>query len=149
MKSEYEKFQERIMEKARQVYCETVLDHATNPRNLGSMPDEDGYAKAEGECGDIMEIWIRVEQGKISEARFMTDGCGTSIASGSMVTVLATGKEVPDAQAISPQDVLTALGGLPEENRHCADLAAAALRVAIADYYSMQKEPWKKAYRKH
>jgi len=120
-----------------------------NPRNLGDMDDADGFAKVTGPCGDTMELWLKVKNGTIAHATFMTDGCGTSIASGSMVTEIAKGKSVSEARKISQQDVLSALGGLPEESEHCALLAANTLKEAMRDYIAMKKEPWKRAYRKH
>jgi len=138
-----------VMQDMRKVYSETTIDHAMNPRNLGDMKDADGFAKVTGSCGDTIEIWLKVNNGTIADATFMTDGCGTSIASGSMVTELAKGRTILEAQRISRQDVLNALGGLPEESEHCALLAANTLKAAIRDYLAMQKEPWKKAYRKH
>lgn len=86
---------------------------------------------------------------EVAKANFLTDGCGTSIASGSMVTELAKGKNVAKALKISGEDVLNALGGLPEESQHCAFLAANTLKAAIKDYLALQKEPWKKAYHQH
>jgi len=148
MTSAWEKFEELIKAEMRKVYSETAIDHAMNPRNLGDMEDADGFAKVTGPCGDTMEIWLRVKNGTIAEANFLTDGCGTSIASGSMVTEMVKGKAVPQAQRISQHDVLSALGGLPEESKHCALLAANTLRAAIRDYLAMKKEPWKKTYRK-
>jgi nitrogen fixation NifU-like protein len=120
-----------------------------NPRNLGDMEDADGFARVTGPCGDTMEIWLRAKNGDLTDATFLTDGCGTSIASGSMVTEMAKGKNITEAQKISQQDVLSALGGLPEESQHCALLAADTLKEAIRNYLAMKKEPWKKAYRKH
>ena len=120
-----------------------------NPRNLGSIGDADGFGKVTGPCGDTMEIWLKVRNGTILKATFLTDGCGTSIASGSMVTELAKGRTIPEARRISRQYILNALGGLPEESEHCALLAANALKAAIRDYLAMKKEPWKRAYRKH
>jgi nitrogen fixation NifU-like protein len=113
------------------------------------MEDADGFARVTGPCGDTMEIWLKVKNGTIANATFMTDGCGTSIASGSMVTEMAKGKIVSEAQKIGQQDALSALGGLPEESEHCALLSANTLKEAIRDYLEMKKEPWKKAYRKH
>jgi len=81
-----------------------------------------------------MKIWLTVEEGAISEARFMTDGCGTSIASGSMVTELVRGKSIDEAHKVSMQDVLNALDGLPQDNLHCALLAADTLKQAVKDY---------------
>lgn len=111
-----------------------VVDHALNPRNVGSMEDADGFAQFTGPCGDTMEIWIKVRDGEIVRASFWTDGCGTTVASGSMVTELVKGKMVLDAMEITKEDVLSALGGLPEESEHCALLAATTLKLAIADY---------------
>lgn len=149
MPEEFEELQELILGNARKVYSGTVIDHAMNPRNLGNLEDADGFARVTGPCGDTMEIWLKVKDGTIAQAAFYTDGCGTSIASGSMVTGLARGKNISEAQRISEQDVLTALGGLPDESEHCALLASNTLKEAIKDYIAMKKEPWKKAYRKH
>ncbi len=149
MTTEWERLEELVKAEMRKVYSETAIDHAMNPRNLGDMENADGLAKVTGPCGDTMEIWLRVKNDIISGATFRTDGCGTSLASGSMVTELAKGKSIAEAQRLSQQDVLTALGGLPEESQHCALLAANTLKAAIKDYLAMKKEPWKRAYRKH
>ena len=149
MTSAWEKFEELIKAEMRKVYSETTIDHAMNPRNLGDMEDADGFARVTGPCGDTMEIWLKVKNGTIAEANFLTDGCGTSIASGSMATEMAKGKAVAQAQRISQQGVLSALGGLPEESKHCALLAANTLKEAIRDYLAMKKEPWKKTYHEH
>ena len=149
MTSAWEQLEESIKAEMRKVYSETVIDHAMNSRNVGDVEDADGFAKVTGPCGDTMEIWLRVKNGTIARATFMTDGCGTSIASGSMVTEMVKGKTVPQARNTTPQDVLSALGGLPEESEHCALLAANTLKEAVKDYLAMQKEPWKRAYPKH
>jgi len=143
MTSSWEKFEELIKQEMRKIYSEATIDHSMNPRNVGDLEDADGFAKVTGPCGDTMEIWLRVKNGAISDASFMTD------ASGSIVTELAKGKSVGEAHKISREDVLNALGGLPEESEHCALLAANTLKAAIRDYLAMQKEPWKKAYHKH
>jgi len=148
MPEEFNELQELILGDARKVYSETVIDHAMNPRNLGNLEDADGFARVTGPCGDTMEIWLKVKDGTIAQAAFYTDGCGTSIASGSMVTQLARGKNISEAQRISEQDVITALGGLPDKSEHCALLASNTLKAAIRDYLTMKREPWKKAYRK-
>jgi nitrogen fixation NifU-like protein len=148
MSDEHDELQEMVLADARKIYSETVIDHFMHPRNLGVLPDDDGYAKIAGPCGDTMEIWIKVRQGTITKAHFRTDGCGTSIASGSMVTVLSIGKTLAEAQQTSQQTVLEALDGLPEDSQHCALLAANTLKAAILDYLAMQREPWKKNYRK-
>ena len=141
MDSEVEAMEENIADKMRSIYSDTVIDHAMNPRNAGVMPDADGYGSAVGLCGDDLEIWLRVRNGNIAEARFWTNGCSTTIASGSMVTEMVKGKAVVQAQKISQQDILTALNGLPEESEHCAQLAANSLKEAIKDYLRLQKDP--------
>jgi nitrogen fixation NifU-like protein len=147
--SEFDELQKLVMADARKIYTDTVIDHAMNPRNLGDMPDADGFARVTGPCGDTMEIWLKVKNDSIHQATFLTDGCGTSIASGSMVTEMARGKGVNEAQKFTQRDVLDALGGLPEESEHCALLAANTLKTAIKDYMAMKREPWKKAYRNY
>ncbi|MBN1160496.1 MAG: iron-sulfur cluster assembly scaffold protein [Dehalococcoidales bacterium] len=132
-----------------EIYSETVVDHTLNPRNLGSFPDADGYANITGPCGDTMEMWLKLDGNIIIKAGFITDGCGTTIASGSMVTEIVKDKSLAEALKISQKDVLDALGGLPEESEHCALLASNTLKAAIRDCLAMQKEPWKKAYRKY
>jgi nitrogen fixation NifU-like protein len=94
-----------------------------------------------------MSIWLKVNGDTIINASFMTDGCGTTIASGSMVTEMVKGKRISQAQKITQRDVLDALGGLPQESEHCALLAANTLKAAIKDYVAMEQEPWKRAYR--
>ncbi|MGQ9498295.1 MAG: iron-sulfur cluster assembly scaffold protein [Desulfotomaculales bacterium] len=120
-------------------YTEQVVDHALNPRNVGRIEDADGFARVTGGCGDSIEIWIRVTNDAITEITFRTDGCGASIAAGSMVTELAKGKTVREALRISGLDVLNALGGLPAESEHCAVLAANALNAAITQYFKGKK----------
>jgi len=147
--SEFDELQELIMADMRKVYSETVIDHAMNPRNVGDMKNADGFGKVTGPCGDTMEIWLKVKNNSISEATFMTDGCGTTIAAGSMVTEIAKGKNVSEVWKISQQDVLNALGGLPEESKHCALLVANTLKEAVRDYFAFRNEPWRRAYQKH
>lgn len=148
MTTGWDDFQMLVKDEMKKVYSETVIDHAMNPRNVGLMEDADGFARITGPCGDTMEIWIKVNDDIIIKSNFMTDGCGTSIASGSMVTELARGKNITEAQRISEQDVLTALGGLPDKSKHCALLSANTLKAAIRDYIAMKREPWKRAYNK-
>ena len=149
MTSGWETFEELIKAEMRKVYSETVVDHAMNPRNVGNIENADGFASVTGPCGDTMEIWLKVRNDSITKATFMTDGCGTTIAAGSMVTELARGKSVSQAQKISQQDVLSALGGLPEESQHCALLAANTLKAAVNDYLAFKNEPWKRAYKRY
>jgi nitrogen fixation NifU-like protein len=138
MTSELDKLIAEIQKEIWVDISETVIEHAQNPRNLGNIKDADGYADLTGQCGDAMQIWIKVDDYKIKEITFWTDGCGTTLASGSMVTELAKGKAVNDALQITPLDVLDALGGLPEESVHCAFLAVNTLHEAIKDYRKRQ-----------
>jgi len=149
MSSELDDLQALVMADARKIYSEVVIDHAMNPRNLGTMSDADGFARVTGPCGDTMEVWLKINDNTITDINFMTDGCGTSIASGSIMAELAKDKSIGEATRISQQDILNALGRLPEENEHCALLSVNTLKIAIKDYLAMQKEPWKKAYRKY
>jgi len=104
-----------------------------------AMEDANGFARITGPCGDTMEIWIKVNDDIIIKSNFMTDGCDTAIASVSMITELARGKNIAEAQRISEQDVLNALGGLPDKSKHCALLSANTLKAAIRDYIGMKR----------
>ena len=148
MSSEWEKALEEIQRELWADYSETVIDHAQNPRNVGSIPDADGFGCITGPCGDTMEIWLGVKDNVIEEAKYWTDGCGTTIAAGSMITEMAKGQKTAGASRISQQNVLDALGGLPEDSEHCALLASNTLKQAVKDYLTTKNEPWKKAYRK-
>jgi len=129
------------------VYSEKTIDHFLNPRNLGEIPTPDGVGKITGLHGNTMEIYLKVKDGRVMNASFWTDGCGTAIASGSMVTELAKGKSVLEAQKITQQDILDALGGLPEDSFHNALLAANTLKEAIKDYLAFKNEPGERGYK--
>ena len=144
----FKELEQSVMEDMKKVYSEETIDHFLNPRNLGDIPDPDGLGKVTGPCGDTMEISLKVRDDRIMNVSFWTDGCGTTIASGSMATELAKGKSVSEALKITQQDVLDALGGLPEESIHCALLAANTLKEAIKDYLAFKKEPWRRSYKK-
>lgn len=131
-----DKYREAIKAELRQHYSETVAEHATSPKNLGDLRGYNGFAIVDGP-GDTMAIWLRVENDTITQVTFTTDGCATTVAAGSMVTELAKGKSVAQAREISQQDVITALGGLPEGEKHSALLAANTLKEAISDYLSL------------
>ena len=146
MTSAYDKWVELIKGEMRKVFSETTVDHAMNPRNLGKIEDADGFARVTGPCGDTMEIWLKIGNGMITEASFLTNGCGTTLAAGSMVTELVKGKRIPAALKLNQQAVLHALGGLPEDSAHCALLAVNTLKAAIKDYFTSRNEPWKRAY---
>ncbi len=120
-------------------YSTVAIDHAKSPRNLGELPSCDGHARITGPCGDTMEFWLRIGDRRIEQANFVTDGCGCSLACGSMATELATGQTVEGAYGIRQQDVLEALGGLPEAEQHCALLAANTLRAACDDFFNNRR----------
>lgn len=123
-----------IERETREGYSPAVIDHAMNPRNVGALENADGEARFKGPCGDTMVVWIEVSGGKIRRANFWTDGCGTAIACGSMVTELSRDKTPGEAVGIGQPEVLEALGGLPPETEHCALLAATTLKMAMKDY---------------
>ena len=144
----FKELEQSVMEDMRRVYSEKTIDHFLNPRNLGEIRASDGFGRVTGPCGDTMEIYLKIRDGRVMNASFWTDGCGPSIASGSMVTELVKGKSLSEAHNITQQNVLDALGGLPEDSLHCALLAADTLKEAIKDYLAFKKEPWKRGYRR-
>ena len=119
-----------------------------DPRNMGNLEDANGFARVTGPCGDTMLIWLKGNGDAIINASFTTDGCGTTLASGSMVTEMVKGKSIGEARKTTQCDVLDALGGLPQESEHCALLAANTLKAALRDYIVMKREPSKRAYHK-
>lgn len=121
-------------------YSEKVLDHFSNPRNVGEIEGADGVGGlASPVCGDIIKLFIKVEEDRIVDAKFKTFGCAASVASGSMLTEMARGKPVEEARKITDLDVAGELGGLPEQKMHCSNLAASALQKAIEDYLSKEQ----------
>ena len=116
-------------------YTTKVMEHFMHPRNVGDMPDADGVGHVGNPvCGDIMEMYIKVERDTITDAKFKTFGCGAAIATSSMVTELVKGKSVEEALKISNEEVTEMLGGLPKRKLHCSVLAEEALKSAIEDY---------------
>ncbi len=120
-------------------YSEKVMEHFLNPHNVGELPDANGIGNVGNPvCGDIMRLYIKVQDGRIVDARFKTFGCGAAIATSSMVTDLVKGKTLDEALQISNKAVAEALGGLPKVKMHCSVLAEEALRAAIEDYRKRQ-----------
>ena len=136
MTSKPDELEKRVMDEMRKFYSQMAIDHAMNPRNVGRMKNADGYARVTGSCGDTMEISLRVKEEKVADAKFWTDGCGTSIACGSMATELIKGKSVAEARRVDSKSILSALGKLPESDVHCAILASNTLKAAISNYLS-------------
>jgi len=117
------------------VYSEKVMEHFRNPRNMGEIPDADGVGTVGNPvCGDMMYIYIKVEDDRIADIKFKTFGCGAAIATSSMTTELAKGKSLEEAMKITRKDVAESLDGLPPIKMHCSNLAADGLHAAIKDY---------------
>jgi nitrogen fixation NifU-like protein len=116
-------------------YSPTLIDHFLNPRNAGLMREPDGVGEDEYEgCGDLARFFLRVQEGRVAECRFQTYGCGPTIAAASVASELVADRPVDDLLTVKPEEIERALGGLPEDRRHAAELAAAALRAAALDY---------------
>jgi nitrogen fixation NifU-like protein len=135
-----EELQEEIVEEIKKDYSKTVIDHWMHPRNWGILSDADGYGKLTGPCGDTMEVCFKIKEGKIIDAGFNTDGCGTAIVCGSMTTELILGKTFNEIRDVTQETILQALGGLPEANRHCALLAANTLHKAVKNYEQKRRD---------
>jgi nitrogen fixation NifU-like protein len=117
------------------MYSKKLMDHFTNPRNVGEIPDADGIGmEGNPTCGDAMKLFITVRDNVITDAKFQTFGCGAAIAVSSMITEMAKGKTLEEALAITKESVAEALDGMPAQKMHCSNLGAAALHKAIEDY---------------
>ena len=124
-----------------QPYSDKVMDHFKNPRNCGDIPEASGIGNVGNAiCGDVLRLYIKVENNIIVDAKFKTFGCAAAIATSSMVTELIKGKTVEEALDISNRAVAEALGGLPPQKLHCSVLAEQALMAAIKDYHKRQNE---------
>jgi len=122
------------------MYSEKVMDHFENPRNVGEITDADGVGQVGNPtCGDIMKIYLKINNEVIEDVKFKTFGCGAAIATSSMVTEMVKGKTLEEAMKISNKQVAEALDGLPPKKMHCSNLAADALQAAIEDYKSKRK----------
>ena len=118
------------------LYSETVMDHFRNPRNVGVIEDADGVGEVGNvQYGDIMKIYLKINEGIISNVKFETFGCGSAIASSSMATEMIKGKPVAEAMALTNRAVAEALDGLPAHKLHCSVLAEEAIKKALQDYY--------------
>jgi len=121
------------------IYSEKVLDHFTHPRNVGELPDANGVGEVgNAVCGDIMRIYLKIENDRIQDVRFKTFGCGAAIATSSMATELIKGQPLSEALKLTNKAVVEALDGLPPVKIHCSVLAEQAIKAAIADYYRRQ-----------
>ena len=125
------------------LYSEKVMDHFRNPRNVGTIEDADGIGEVgNAKCGDIMKMYLKIENDIVEDVKFETFGCGSAIASSSMATELIKGKPVAEAMQLTNKAVAEALDGLPDYKMHCSVLAEEAIQAALEDYYA--KNPDKK-----
>lgn len=121
------------------MYSEKVMDHFSNPRNVGEIENADGIGEVgNATCGDIMKMYLKIDNGVITDVKFKTFGCGAAIATSSMATELIKGKTIEEALKLTNQAVIEALDGLPPVKVHCSVLAENAVKAAISDYYRKQ-----------
>lgn len=121
------------------IYSEKVMDHFSNPRNIGEIEDANGVGEVgNAKCGDIMKMYLKIENGIIADVKFKTFGCGAAIATSSIATEIIKGKPIEDALKLSNKAVVEALDGLPPAKIHCSVLAEQAIKTAIADFYKRQ-----------
>lgn len=130
--------QSQIDEETRDAYGPIAFERWLKPLFVGVMPDPDGYGRVTGKCGDTMEIFLRFDRDRVKEATFQVDGCGSSTVCGSFAVELALGKFPEELVEVTGEKILDVLGGLPEEERHCAFLAADTLQEAMNDYMIRQ-----------
>ena len=125
------------------LYSEKVMDHFTHPRNVGVIENADGVGEVgNAKCGDIMKIYLKIENDIIVDVKFETFGCGSAIASSSMATEMIKGKSIQDAMALTNKAVAEALDGLPLHKMHCSVLAEEAIKGALKDYYDRNNIPY-------
>lgn len=118
-------------------YSEKVMDHFTNPRNVGEIPDADGIGEVgNAKCGDIMKMYLKIDGNVITDCKFKTFGCGAAVATSSMATEMIKGKTIDDALKLTNRAVMEALDGLPPVKIHCSVLAEQAVKAALTDYYT-------------
>ena len=123
------------------LYSEKVMDHFRNPRNVGVIEDADGVGEVgNAKCGDIMKIYLKIENGIVEDVKFETFGCASAVASSSMATELIKGQPVSEAMKLTNRAVAEALDGLPAYKMHCSVLAEEAIRNALEDYYKKHPE---------
>ncbi len=129
-----EELQQKIEYEEEQIYSKVVIRECKNPSNFGILDEPDAYGEIKGPCGDTMKISLRVEKRRIKDAYFWTDGCGATIACGSMLTKILKGKTIQEAKKYTSSELLITLDGLPVEHQHCPILAINTLQQAIKNY---------------
>jgi nitrogen fixation NifU-like protein len=144
-KNKFDKFvedlQKELMEKELLDYNETIVSLFHNPQNWGKLPENEISVSQsyKGPCGDTMEYFLNIDNNTINKATFITDGCGASVATASQTTILITGKSLNFAQNLTAEDIDSALNGLPEDHKHCAELSIRTLKRAISKYKKNSK----------
>jgi len=133
---DFDKIAQRLQEAILDGYSEKFRNEFLNPKNIGQPEHADGYVRITGPCGDTIEMWLAIENGKINDIGFITDGCGATVTCASYVTGAAKGKTIKEALKITPEDVVEYFEGLPDEHKHCAKLAVMTLTAAIEEYRS-------------
>ena len=133
--------QDQIFDETRAVYGEVAFQRWLKPLYMGAMEDPEGYGRVTGTCGDTIEMFLQFESDRVKKASFQTDGCGSSTVCGSFAAELAHGKTPDEVTEITGEAILGVLGGLPEEDRHCAFLAAETLQTALDDYMRKRRRP--------
>ena len=124
------------------MYTDKVMDHFTNPRNVGEIENADGVGTVgNAKCGDIMKMYLKIDNNVITDIKFKTFGCGAAIATSSMATEIVKGKTIDEALKLTNKEVIDRLGGLPPAKIHCSVLAEESIRAAIADYYQKTGHP--------
>jgi nitrogen fixation NifU-like protein len=140
MNDDFEKWLEELQRKIEyeeeQTYSKIVIREYRNPSNFGDIENPDAVGKIKGPCGDTMKISLKIEKGRIKDVRFWTDGCGATIACGSMITKMIKGKTIDEAAGVTNEKLASALHGLPEEHLHCSKLAVDSLQKTIKNYDS-------------
>jgi nitrogen fixation NifU-like protein len=137
----------QIINDLKKIYSDIVIDHGLHPRNFLEIEQPDGYAKIKGSCGDTMEIFLVIREGKVTRASFTTDGCITSMAAGSMAVTMASNQTIPFVRQLTWQEILKKLNGLPKDSEHCAQLAADTLHAAVDEFLRLGRDSWKRYYK--
>ncbi len=140
MAEDYDTIAQHLQEAILEGYSQKFRDEFLNPKNIGELEHADSHIRITGPCGDTIEMWLVIEDGKISDIRFMTDGCGATITCASYVTGAAKGKSIEEALRIRPEDVDDYFEGLPDEHKHCVKLAVMTLTAAIEKYQAQVSE---------
>lgn len=134
MVDDFDRIVHYLQEALLEGYSEKYKNECLNPNNIGEPEHANSHVRITGPCGDIIDMWLAIEDGKISNIGFLTDGCGATITCASCVTRMAKGKSLEEAHCMKPEDVIDYFEGLPDEHKHCAKLAVMTLKAAIETY---------------